>query len=97
MAALYLACFDEPKKLTDLHGEAGIDASLAEVEAALEAFCSHGLMMRDGNLFWPLPSPRRRRVDVNALTLDATPVVIGRRPFALAGDVASLDEGERAR
>jgi ribosomal peptide maturation radical SAM protein 1 len=57
---IYLACFDEPRSVRQLVERAGGRYSRARLEVALDGFCEHGLMMRDGNLMLSLALPRRR-------------------------------------
>jgi ribosomal peptide maturation radical SAM protein 1 len=57
LAALYLACFDRPRKVIDAASRAGLDHPTEAVEAALDEFVARGLMMRDGNLFLSLALP----------------------------------------
>jgi ribosomal peptide maturation radical SAM protein 1 len=57
---LYLACFDGPRSVRRLAEEAETRYSRARLDAALDGFTEHGLMMRDGNLCLSLALPRRR-------------------------------------
>jgi ribosomal peptide maturation radical SAM protein 1 len=55
VADAYLACFDRAQKASDVAATLGAD--VAEMETMLDAFCSRGLMLRDGNLFLALALP----------------------------------------
>jgi hypothetical protein len=57
LAALYLACFDRPRKAIDAGALAGVPHPPDAVEAALDEFVARGLMVRDGNLFLALALP----------------------------------------
>lgn len=57
LAALYVACSDQPRSPSELRGRLALDASEGAIEAALDEFCGHGLMMRDGRLFLALALP----------------------------------------
>ena len=57
LAALYLACFDEPRTAVQAAARAGVPHPPEAVEAALDEFVARRLMMRDGNLFLALAIP----------------------------------------
>ncbi len=56
-ATLYVACSDKPMTIAALQGSLGVEAAPDAIEEALLAFCSQGLMMRDGNQFLSLGLP----------------------------------------
>lgn len=57
LAALYLACFEQPRTAAMVAAAAGVSHTAAQVESALDEFVARRLMIRDGNLFLALALP----------------------------------------
>lgn len=57
LASLYLACSDKPVTASKVRTDLNLPYSVDEVTEALDQFCQHGLMMRDGDLFLALALP----------------------------------------
>lgn len=57
LAALYLACFEQPRTVAAAIEASGVSHRPERVEAALDEFVARRLMIRDGNLFLSLALP----------------------------------------
>jgi len=59
LAALYVACSDRARGITDLNASLSLGRPEPEIEEALNGFVDRGLMMRDGRQFLSLGLPAR--------------------------------------
>jgi hypothetical protein len=61
LASVYTALSDRPNTVTKVRKELNLPLAAGELESALDEFCAHGLMIREGGLFLSLALPAKRR------------------------------------
>jgi len=59
LSSLYAALSDRPRKADKVTAELGLLEPVEELTAALREFCTHGLMIREGDAFLSLALPSR--------------------------------------
>lgn len=60
LALVYTALSDRPNTVAKVRGELNLPLPTDELEAALDEFCAHGLMIREGHSFLGLALPAER-------------------------------------
>jgi ribosomal peptide maturation radical SAM protein 1 len=60
LASAYTALSDRPNTVAKVKEELNLPLAAGELEAALDEFCTHGLMIREGRLFLSLALPAKR-------------------------------------
>jgi ribosomal peptide maturation radical SAM protein 1 len=60
LAAVYTALSDRPNTVAKVKEELNLPLPVDDLEAALDGFCGHGLMIREGRLFLSLALPVKR-------------------------------------
>lgn len=60
LASVYTALSDRPNTVAKVKEELSLPLPAEELKAALDEFCAHGLMIREGRLFLSLALPTRR-------------------------------------
>jgi hypothetical protein len=60
LASVYTALSDRPNTVAKVKEELNLPLPAGELEAALDEFCAHGLMIREGGLFLSLALPAKR-------------------------------------